>query len=91
MNVQNTEAWNVFRERSEQGVSAVPGSLGYLLVSSFYMPVTCIIGKVSVVLGKKIPRISSAQENHRRVSRISCNGCAPVLASGRQAPAPPPK
>ena len=23
MNVQNTEAWNVFRERSEQGVSAV--------------------------------------------------------------------
>ena len=35
MNVQNTEAWNVFIERSEQGVSAVPGSLGYLLVSSF--------------------------------------------------------
>ena len=35
MNVQNTEARNVFRERSEQGVSAVPGSLGYLLVSSF--------------------------------------------------------
>ena len=28
MNVQNTEAWNVFRERSEQGVSAVHGSLG---------------------------------------------------------------
>ena len=27
MNVQNTEARNVFRERSEQGVSAVPGSL----------------------------------------------------------------
>ena len=49
--------------------------------ASFYMPVTCIIGKVSVVLDKKIPRISSAQENHRRVSRISCNGCAPVLAS----------
>ena len=28
MNVQNTEAWNVFRERSEQGVSAVRASLG---------------------------------------------------------------
>ena len=27
MNVQNTEAWNVFIERSEQGVSAVPASL----------------------------------------------------------------
>ena len=27
-NVQNTEAWNVFRERSEQGVSAVPVILG---------------------------------------------------------------
>ena len=27
-NVQNTEAWNVFGERSEQGVSAVPGILG---------------------------------------------------------------
>ena len=27
MNVQNTEAWNVFRERSEQGVSAVRSSL----------------------------------------------------------------
>ena len=29
MNVQNTEARNVFRERSEQGVSAVPGSLAH--------------------------------------------------------------
>ena len=28
MNVQNTEAWKVFRETSEQGVSAVPASLG---------------------------------------------------------------
>ena len=28
MNVQNTEAWNVFTERSEQSVSAVPVSLG---------------------------------------------------------------
>ena len=27
MNVQNTEAWNVFTERSEQGVSAVPAIL----------------------------------------------------------------
>ena len=40
MNVQNTEAWNVFRERSEQGVSAVRSSLGFCLeptpVERFY-------------------------------------------------------
>ena len=30
MNVQNTEAWNVFTERSEQGVSAPPVSLARL-------------------------------------------------------------
>ena len=33
MNVQNTEAWNVFIERSEQGVSAVPASLALLNVA----------------------------------------------------------
>ena len=37
MNVQNTEAWNVFIERSEQGVSAVPVSLVPECVSTGYV------------------------------------------------------
>ena len=48
MNVQNTEAWNVFIERSEQGVSAVPVSLVPECVSTGY--VTHAVGGTNACL-----------------------------------------
>ena len=50
MNVQNTEAWNVFIERSEQGVSAVPASLALLNVGCRISAAHCLRTAVPFML-----------------------------------------
>ena len=76
MNVQNTEAWNVFRERSEQGVSAVRSILGYM-----YPPLE---GGPSAAQGEpeSPAEVRTPEQQARRTPAARAALLAPALARG---------